>query len=443
MHTLEQLRRGQLAGTRHLKLSAHLQEFPLEILDLADSLEVLDLSGNRLTALPDAICRLRKLRILFCSDNPFETLPEALGECPSLEMVGFKANRIRQVPPTALPRLLRWLILTDNRIEELPAALGERPQLQKLMLAGNRLRHLPSSLAGCLRLELLRIAANRLDALPNWLTDLPRLTWLAYAGNAFSDASEARVLARHPLPPIPRTALSLEDTLGQGASGIIRRARWQPVGQPPRTMAVKLFKGSLTSDGLPHSEMAACVAAGRHPNLIGVAGPLAEQPGEPPGLLLELIDPAYGTLAEPPSLASCTRDCYAAERRFALAEALRIARGVAAVLAHLHARGILHGDLYAHNLLVNAQGDCLLGDFGAASFFDPDSALGQRLMRLEARAFGCLLEELLARCPGHEQALQGQGLAALRDQCLSEDPALRPATPILHQAVDALWHSTV
>ncbi|MDH0892985.1 MULTISPECIES: leucine-rich repeat-containing protein kinase family protein [unclassified Pseudomonas] len=422
MHSLEQLRRGELAGITRLDLAADLDEFPREIFDLADSLEVLNLSGNRLTALPHDLARLHRLKVLFCSDNPFETLPEALGDCPQLEMVGFKANRIRQVPAAALPARLRWLILTDNRVEALPAELGERPRLQKLMLAGNRLRALPQSMAALHQLELLRIAANRIEALPDWLLRLPRLAWLAFAGNPGSDASEAEALARHPLPAIERDRIELGEVLGQGASGIIRRADWRRPGQPARAMAAKLFKGELTSDGLPHSEMAACLAAGEQDNLIRVAGPLAERPGEPAGLLLELIGPHYRNLAGPPSLASCTRDIYPEGRRFAADEALRIARGAAAAVAHLHRRGILHGDLYAHNLLVDATGHCLLGDFGAASFFAPHSAAGTALQRIEARAFGCLLEELLQRC----DADVPESLWQLQRHCDAANPDERP-----------------
>lgn len=53
MHTLEDLRAGKLAGTRRLDLSAGLTEFPEEIFDLADSLEILNLSGNQLSALAE------------------------------------------------------------------------------------------------------------------------------------------------------------------------------------------------------------------------------------------------------------------------------------------------------------------------------------------------------------------------------------------------------
>src|SRR5690606_28594057 len=108
----------------------------------------------------DDLGRLRRLRIIFCSDNDFTHLPECLGDCTALEMVGFKANRIDVVPAQALPARLRWLILTDNRLTQLPVALGERAALEKLMLAGNRLQALPDSLADARRLELLRLSAN-------------------------------------------------------------------------------------------------------------------------------------------------------------------------------------------------------------------------------------------------------------------------------------------
>ena len=426
MHSLEQLRSGELAGITRLDLCCDLSDFPEEIFSMADSLEVLNLSGNRLSALPADLARLHKLRILFCSDNLFTSVPEVLGNCTQLEMIGFKSNRIQHLPAAALPPKLRWLILTDNRLQQLPTELGDCAYLQKLMLAGNRLRALPASLANLHRLELLRIAANRLEHLPAWLTGLPSLSWLAFAGNPFSDASEAEILRQHPLPTIAHDTLVLGEILGQGASGIIHSATWQQPNQPARVMAVKIFKGDVTSDGLAHSEMAACIAAGEHANLISVAGPLQRLQDGPPGLLLERIAPSFQPLAGPPSLASCTRDCYAEQRRFTVAEALGILRGTAAAVAHLHQRGILHGDLYAHNLLVDAAGQTLLGDFGAASFFQPQSSNGTALQQLEARAFACLLEELLRRCNKSDQPHQQTRLWQLHARCNNPHPSERP-----------------
>ncbi len=421
MHTLSSLRAGELAGIKRLDLSCGLTDFPEEIYQLADTLEILNLSGNALSSLPDDLPRLHKLRIIFCSDNHFTELPEVLGRCPQLEMVGFKANRVERVPSAALPPRLRWLILTDNRVAELPAALGSCARLQKLMLAGNRLQALPEELAACTNLELLRIAANRFEHLPTWLSSMPRLAWLAYAGNPCSDASEAAALATHPIANIAWSSLALQQVLGAGASGVIHRALRD--GSTP--VAVKLFKGAVTSDGLPHSEKAACIAAGLHPGLIPLAGKVSDHPEGAEGLVMSLISPDFITLAGPPSLESCTRDIYTKQTRFSLEVVLKIAHRIASVAEHLHAQGVMHGDLYAHNMLWNEEGECLLGDFGAASFLPQDASLATALQRLEVRAYACLLEELLDRC----DASQGEIMDALRTlqmRCDRPEVAVRP-----------------
>ncbi|WP_420871794.1 leucine-rich repeat domain-containing protein, partial [Burkholderia sola] len=97
--------------------------------------------------------------------------------------------------------------------------------LQKLMLAGNRLRALPAEMAACRALELVRLSANRLDALPGWLPRLPRLAWLAVAGNPFGAVPEAAASAGPDVAEIDWAALSCEQKLGEGASGVIFRAR--------------------------------------------------------------------------------------------------------------------------------------------------------------------------------------------------------------------------
>ena len=398
-NTLAQLRAGELAGIRRLKLACGLTRFPREILDLADSLEILDLSGNALSTLPDDLSRLTRLRIIFCSDNAFTELPEALGTCPALRMIGFKANRICTVSAKSLPPTLRWLTLTDNAIEALPDEIGNCAQLQKLMLAGNRLQALPESLARCRKLELIRIAANRLEELPAWLLSLPRLSWLAYSGNPFCSEAEGRALNTSLPDGIPWHRLALEQVLGEGASGIIHRASYRAAGAGAAAVAVKLFKGAVTSDGLPAAEMAASIAASSHPNLIRILGQVVGHPEGSSGLVMELVEQEFGNLAGPPSLESCTRDIYPVDARFDLPVLLRLVQGVASAARHLHARAIMHGDLYGHNILCCDQGRTLIGDFGAASFYaGADAARADALQRLEVRAFACILEELLERC---------------------------------------------
>lgn len=407
--------RGKTDGITRFALADGLESFPERILEHADTLEVLDLSGNHLKRLPDGFARLRKLKIAFFSGNEFVSFPEVLGECPDLEMVGFKSNRIAHMSGDAVPPRLRWLILTDNRLESLPEELGRGSRLQKLMLSGNRLVRLPEELASCGNLELLRLASNRLDCLPGWLWTLPRLSWLAASGNpccalpSFPDG-----------PRVPWADLAFGETLGEGASGVISKARW---GE--RDVAVKIFKGELTSDGLPGHERAACLAAGVHENIIPVHGELEGHPEGKDGLVLGLVDPRFGNLGAPPSLESCTRDVFSPKMRLPPEVIARIARGIAAAVEQLHRRGIAHGDIYAHNILVDGAGNALLGDFGAATFLQGLSAdESDGFRRIESRAFGCLLDDLLglARIESRETDL----LILMRDRCLADHPAHRP-----------------
>ena len=419
--TLDRLRGGELAGATRLDLSCGLTRLPEEVFELADSLEVLNLSGNQLTDLPPDMGRLKKLKIVFGSNNLFEHLPESLGECQSLEVVGFKATRIRHVPGEALPPKLRWLILTDNAVKTLPDALGERPALQKLMLAGNRLKAMPDGLAEAKNLELLRLSANDFEALPSWLTQLPGLAWLALAGNPLGWQS----VAPAPLPRIPWPKLTLGKRLGEGASGHIFGAQAETL--PP--MALKLFKGAVTSDGLPEHEIAGSLAAGPHPALCTPVAELQDHPDGTRGILLPLLPPHLTNLASPPSMDSCTRDVYAPGFQLSAPAAWTLARHMLAGLGHLHGRSVMHGDFYAHNILWDpATGNAMLSDMGAACVMPADRpALRRDLLALEVRAFGVLLQELVDHVPSSDagstvmQALQD----AARD-CLAPDPADRP-----------------
>lgn len=443
MDTLTRLRTGQLAGATRLDLSCGLTELPPEVFDLADTLEVLNLSGNRLRALPPDLHRLRKLRVLFCSDNDFTTVPEHLGECPQLSMVGFKSNRLTHVPASALPPQLRWLILTDNQLTALPRELGRCQGLEKLALAGNRLQQLPDEMAACRQLGLLRISANQFQALPDWLTTLPLLAWLAYAGNPCAERPAAAAARATPTawPDIAWSTLHLQALLGEGASGFIHAAHWQRVPDAaPEPAAVKLFKGALTSDGLPDDELQACLAAGPHPHLIPVHGRLQGHPEGRAGLVMPHLDAGWQALAGPPSLSTCTRDVYRPGTRLALDTLWRVACGIASAAAHLHAQGILHGDLYGHNILWREPGEALLGDFGAASFLPADPVHARALQRLETRAYACLLEELLAHGEqGHTDDPRWAVLSHWQACCAQDDVQARPLMAEVSQALQAAW----
>jgi predicted Ser/Thr protein kinase len=387
-HSLAELKSGKLIGSKTLKLACGLMEFPEEILSLAETLEVLDLSDNKMTELPESISQLKNLKILFFARNNFTEFPLILAQLPKLTMIGFKSNQIQTVPENAFPPLLRWLILTDNKIQELPKSIGECGFLQKCALAGNLIEELPAEMANCHKLELLRISANQLRLIPNWLFNLPRLSWIAFGGNP----EVHKIEVDNDFESFDWEDFSIKELLGEGASGLISKADWRTKN---KEVAIKVFRGDVTSDGLPEDEMEISIAAGFHVNLIQVLGKIKDHPEGKSGLIMNLIPPAYINLGNPPSLETCTRDVFDENCVFNGSDLLRIAKSIASVCSQLHGKGIVHGDLYAHNILVNKKAESILGDFGAASFYDVNSVLANNIERVEVRAFGCLLEDVL------------------------------------------------
>lgn len=417
MQTLAQLRAGELKGTKRLNLTENLTQFPNEIFTLADSLEVLDLSNNQLSNLPSNLAELPKLKRLFCSNNLFTEVPEVLATCPNLKMIGFKSNQITNVSETALPKHTEWLILTDNRIEALPESFGDLRQLRKCALAGNRLKTLPKSISGCQSLELLRISANQLSELPDALLSLPKLAWLAFSGNPLCKAEVTAPSNEDYQQKVALNQLILHEQIGEGASGLIHRANWSD--NETVDLAAKLFKGKVTSDGYPEDELAICLKVGNHPNLVEMVAPIESE--QQTGMLMHLIPSHYKNLGNPPSLETCTRDTFEESTQFDGEALVTILQQMAQTMQHLHAHQVSHGDLYAHNILINEDLHILLGDFGAASDFGHLPHAQQHQMRqVELKAFANLAEDLLATTSSDHSAQLIPLIQLIRDQRLSD-----------------------
>jgi len=457
--TLQQLQAGQLTSASRLsqqqepivrlQISANLTELPAEVFDLADSLEILDLSNNQLTELPDELETLLNMRILFLSNNDFAQIPAVLARCPKLEMISFKSNRLTSVGEGVLPVDTRWLILTDNQIETLPESMGQLHRLQKLALAGNRLSKLPDSMADCQNLELARLSANEFSSMPDWLFQLPKLAWLAFSGNEFNRAatpatnqSKLAVDSKASVINVPLADIELSELLGEGASGLIYRGDWltQPssLAGTDNHIAVKIFKGDVTSDGYPQDELDCCLSAGEQENLIKVIAKLDQSDTEEKlGLVMELIPASFYNLGLPPSLITCTRDTFKQGTAFDVKTIAKIASQMANAMSHLHENGISHGDVYAHNTMIDDHGNALFGDFGAATNLNfLEQVQRDAMERIEVRAFGCLLDDLLPLVTGssidctNDSAESSQGiekLTALKNQCMNHDCIARPS----------------
>lgn len=420
MQTLVQLINGELKGSRSLKISEGLTDFPRAVFELADTLEYLDLSSNKLSRLPHDFGRLRKLKIFFASENLFTSLPEVLADCPDLDLVGFKSNQIDFIPPNALNKNLRWLILTNNRLTTLPKEIGNCLRMQKLMLSGNRLTTLPVELSGCKNLTLLRIAANSLNSLPDWLIAMPALSWIAFSGNSFANVRQQRVV-----PLLDFRSFEVNEKLGEGASGVIYKAK-DISGKIAEEVAIKIFKGSVTSDGFPGDEISAYIEAGNHDGLVRLIGKIELPERKETGLVMKLIPEGYSNLGLPPSFASCTRDVFEENIELSIHKLVKVALTIASVSEQLHSKGIIHGDLYAHNILINNDGDTLFGDFGAASFYDKSISSARIIERIEVRAFGYLLDDLLSITTSDQNSEEQYVIKSIRDSCLSPEIDDRP-----------------
>ncbi len=421
MHTLEELRSGKLNGITRLKLSENIKEFPQEIYTLVDSLEILDLSSNHLSALPDDMHRFKKLKIAFFSNNLFTEVPSSFKNCHSLYMLGFKANQINTFDEDILPLGISWLILTDNKIERLPKSLGNLSKLQKCALAGNKIMSLPQEMKKCENLELIRLSANSLQEIPTWLLRLPKLSWLAFSGNPCSGVQ------KFDMEKTTYNDLEFKELLGEGASGQIYKAYSKTHKED---VAVKIFKGSVTSDGYAKDEMNAYMSTGKHEHLIPVISKIEEE--DRLGLVLELIPPSFKNLGCPPDFDTCTRDTFDEGTKFSLQTIVEIAKAIISSSSHLHSRGLMHGDLYAHNILVDEKSRTYLGDFGAASFYD---VTNKDYEKVEVRAFGCLLEDMLNLCDDKQDRVYIH-LERLSKQCMTESIDNRPLFEELKDVVN-------
>jgi len=418
IRSLAELRALHNYPVEELYLSEDLHEVPQEIRKYSRTLRLLDLSNNQLTTLPNWFADLTSLEIVFLSFNKFSEVPEVLGQLPRLKMIGMRNNSIERLSGTSLPQSLTWLTLTNNSLDTVPPEIGRLPRLQKLLLAGNVLKSLPETLASNRSLELVRLSANRFESFPTWLFELPALAWIALAGNPCAQ------------PKVPQNAqeiswnqLKLGIELGRGASGQTFKATLARVDGGFDDVAVKIFGASVSSDGDASDELFAALTAGAHPNIVSTRGKLTHHPDGREGLVLDLVPERFKNLACPPTFESCTRDVYSPGDRFSYDRLVSYATDIAAAAQHLHSRGVSHGDLYAHNTLVSPD-SARISDFGAACVYDGNTALDAHLLeRIEVRAFGILLRELLALATGDLKQEKLASLHLIADAC--DTPTVR------------------
>ncbi|MET7569425.1 serine/threonine-protein kinase [Streptomyces sp. NPDC005492] len=153
----------------------------------------------------------------------------------------------------------------------------------------------------------------------------------------------------------------LSNAIGRGAMGEVWQAYDEIAGRP---VAVKLLHAQNSEPTAAARFRLEAQTAGRlnHPHVVGVLD-FGEQEGRL-FLVMELVagDSLSRVLAQAGTLPP--------------EEVARIAAQSAAGLAAAHDQGIVHRDIKPGNLLLDAEGDLKIGDFGIAQFMnDPGGAL--------------------------------------------------------------------
>lgn len=152
---------------------------------------------------------------------------------------------------------------------------------------------------------------------------------------------------------IPLDQLKAEKELGKGGFGIVYQAKWQSAPVP---VALKKIKGpAVQSEDLKRE--AKIHAKLRHPNIVTFYG-VAVGPKEY-ALVLELMECSL-------------RDLLQRDKALSWKQKLQIALGALSGLVYLHGR-MLHRDLKSANILMDANNNAKLADFGLSTIINKNT----------------------------------------------------------------------
>ena len=257
--------------------------------------------------------------------------------------------------------------------------------------------------------------------------------------------------------------LQLGDLLGQGGFAAVFRAH-DPFLE--RDVAIKVLDPSLAVDAALEEQFlheARTIAAAEHPHIVPLYS--AESTG---GLLYLVMRLLPGQSLED----------RIAQGKLPAAEAARIALECAQALAAAHAVGVVHRDIKPANILLDANGNATVTDFGIAlvtsrpardrpgsttgtpHYMSPEQSLGEQVDgRSDVYALGVVLYEMLTgTCPfpgrstteiiakhisapipkvSEREPETPVALVRLVDRMLAKDPAGRPTAAELVKELTA------
>ncbi|KAH8034866.1 hypothetical protein HPB51_003153 [Rhipicephalus microplus] len=122
----------------------------------------LNLSFNKLAALPGFLCLATKLTFLDLRNNQLNDLPGEMSMLSHVREVNLSFNRFSRIPKVVMSwESLEILFAADNKIEELDMAqLQKLKQLAVLDLRNNNIRQVPPELGNMRQLRSLQLEGN-------------------------------------------------------------------------------------------------------------------------------------------------------------------------------------------------------------------------------------------------------------------------------------------
>lgn len=153
-----------------------------------ESLQILDMEGNKITHIPEDIGKLRRMRTLLLSDNHLDSIPwEALVNLADLNQLDISSNKFSGdlLPSTLSEITLSSLSNFDthcNALESLPSNLI-LPSLTQFNATQNAITTTGTFFSRTPRLCHLSLSQNQLPSLPDGVVHLQHLRTLDVSNN--------------------------------------------------------------------------------------------------------------------------------------------------------------------------------------------------------------------------------------------------------------------
>lgn len=169
---------------------------------LLKKVQFLDISSNFMTELPQEIAELKNIQELRISRCPNLNWQQAFGiicQLSHLEKLTIDHSNVMELPACiGNCKNLKWLYADGNRIAIIPKEIGQLTQLKVLGLSMNAIKEVPAEIGNLRNLEELYLMGNSISVLPKNIDKCTSMHLLILSDNAIDPKEKERL--RNALP---------------------------------------------------------------------------------------------------------------------------------------------------------------------------------------------------------------------------------------------------